>query len=61
MSEVSIILSPEFSFLHIISATSGFVLVILQKSVAEPPRIICEEEATTSTTGGTTICTKNVQ
>ena len=52
MSEVSRILSPVFSFLHIISLTSGFVLVTLQMSVVEPPRMTCEDEATTSTSGG---------
>ena len=53
MSEVSRILSPVFSFLHLISATSGFVLVTLQMSVVDPPRMTREEEATTSTSGGT--------
>ena len=57
MCEFSRILSPVFSFVHNIPATSGFVLVTLQKSVVDPPRLTCEEEAVTSTSGGTIIST----
>lgn len=55
VSEVSPSITPVPSFLHTNVLTSGLVLVTLQKSVAEPPRLILvrESNAITSTSGGT--------
>ena len=47
---------PVFSFIQTYVPTiSGFVLVILQKSMVDPPRPTFEGEAITSTSGGTLI------
>ena len=53
--EVTPSITPVPSFLHTNVLTSGLVLVTLQKSVAEPPRLILvrESNAITSTSGGT--------